>query len=73
MSDELTPTGPTDKNIKMAYRGSSDTVYALGLFGAWAYYFRGVTTFEQGVRAFFKGLFWPAFMVYALFKLLEKP
>jgi len=52
--------------------GGSNAVYALGLFGAWAYYLKGVTTFEEGAKGFFKGLFWPAFLVYELLTFLGK-
>jgi len=52
--------------------GGSGAVYGLGLIGAWVYYFRRASTFQQGVEAFFKGLFWPAFLVYELFVFLKK-
>jgi hypothetical protein len=73
MTTELTPTEGADKKVTVKYQGgSSETVYGLGLIGAWAYYFSRATTIQQGVLGFFKGLFWPAFMVYELFKVLEK-
>ena len=73
MSIELNPTKQEDQKIKVRYQGgSSDTVYGLGLIGAWVYYFRRATTFQQGVVGFFKGLFWPAFMVYGLLKFLNQ-
>jgi hypothetical protein len=52
--------------------GSSGGVYGLGLIGAWVYYFRRATTLRQGVEGFFKGLFWPAFLVYDLLVFLKK-
>ncbi len=52
--------------------GGSDSVYGIGLFGAWAYYLRRATTPQERIRGFFKGLFWPAFLVYELFVFLEK-
>lgn len=74
MTTELTPTGKeADRRINVRYQGgSSETVYGLGLIGAWVFYFKRATTFQQGVQAFFKGLFWPAFLVYALLEFLEK-
>jgi hypothetical protein len=51
--------------------GGSGAVYGLGLIGAWVYYFRRATTFQQGVVGFFKGLFWPAFLVYELLVFLK--
>ncbi len=52
--------------------GGSDAVYGIGLFGAWVYYFQRAGTTEERIRAFFKGLFWPAFVVYDLLVFLEK-
>jgi hypothetical protein len=52
--------------------GGSDAVYGIGLIGAWIYYFRRATTNQERIRAFFKGLVWPAFLVYELFLFLEK-
>ncbi len=52
--------------------GGSDAVYGIGLIGAWVYYFRRATTTQERVQAFFKGLVWPAFLVYELFVFLEK-
>lgn len=51
---------------------SSGTLYGLGLIGAWVYYFQRATTTEERVRAFFKGLAWPAFLVYDLLVFLQK-
>lgn len=71
MDTELTPT-QEDKKVNIKYQGSSDTVYGLGLIGAWVYYIGKATTFQEGVKGFFKGLFWPAYLVYALLKFLDK-
>lgn len=51
---------------------SSDTVYGIGMIGAWVYYFKNITTFKEGVIAFFKGFAWPAILVYELFTFLRK-
>jgi hypothetical protein len=73
MDTELNPTDQEEKKIKVQYRGgSSETVYGLGLFGAWAYYIGRATTTEEKVKGFFKGFVWPAFLVYEAFKFLEK-
>ncbi len=73
MTTELTPKEQVDKKVNVQVRGgSSETVYGLGLFGAWAYYIGRATTTQERVKGFFKGLFWPAFLVYELFKFLEK-
>lgn len=50
---------------------SVDALYGIGVFGAWVYYFRGATTARERVVAFFKGLFWPAFVVHDLMVFLE--
>jgi predicted outer membrane repeat protein len=45
-------------------------IYGLGIFGAWVWYFQQADAFWQYVLAFFQGVFWPAFMVYELFRAL---
>lgn len=73
MDTELNPTEQEDRKIKVQYHGgSSETVYGLGLIGAWVYYISRATTFQQGVLGFFKGILWPAFLVYGLLKFLDK-
>ncbi len=42
---------------------SSDTVYAMGLFGYWYYGIGHALTFGDGFIAFLKGFLWPAFLV----------
>ena len=74
MNSEPTLTEQKHQKPKeMNQGGGSGSVYGLGLIGAWIFYFKGVTTFQQGVAAFFKGLVWPAFLVYELFVFLKKP
>lgn len=51
--------------------GSSNPVYGLGMIGAWVYYFQKAQTTEERIKAFFKGLVWPAFLVYELFSFLK--
>ena len=58
-------------NIQLQNR-SSDTVYGLGLIGAWVYYIGRATTPQEKLRGFFKAFTWPAILVYKLFKFLEK-
>jgi hypothetical protein len=52
--------------------GGADAVYGIGMIGAWVYTFRGANTPKERVQAFFRGLVWPAFLVYDLFTFLEK-
>ena len=73
MSSELNPTEQEGKQIKMKYQGgSSDSVYGIGLIGAWVYYIGRATTTQERVQGFFKGLVWPAFLVYELLVFLHK-
>jgi hypothetical protein len=70
MSAEMIPT--EDKKVNVKVQGGSDTVYALGFIGACVYYIRRGQTTEEKVKGFFKAVVWPAFMVYEIFKFLEK-
>ena len=57
---------------KEVYKGgASEAVYGLGLIGAWVYYLSHAATFWLGVLGFFKGIFWPALLVYELLKYLH--
>lgn len=39
MTTKINPTEPGDKNMQVKYQGgAADTVYAIGIFGAWAFY-----------------------------------
>lgn len=73
MTTELLPTEQENPKIQMKYQGgSSEAVYGLGLIGAWVFYIGRAKTVQEGVVGFFKGLFWPAFLVYRLLEFLEK-
>jgi len=73
MTTELIPKEQEDQKLNVNYHsGSSEAVYGLGLIGAWVYYLSRAKTFQQGVLGFFKGIFWPAFLVYALLEFLDK-
>lgn len=62
-----------DKKMKVKVQGgSSDAVYGMGLIGAWVFYISRATTFEDRIIGFFKGLFWPAFLVHELLEFLNK-
>ena len=72
MTTELIPTEQENQKIQVKYQGgSSEAVYGLGLIGAWVYYLGRAKTVQEGVVGFFKGLFWPAFLVYELLKFLN--
>jgi hypothetical protein len=56
---------------KVIYKnGSSGAVYGFGLIGAWIYYISHATTFWMGVLGIFKGIVWPAMLVYEVLKTL---
>ena len=57
---------------KTVYRGgASEAVYGLGLLGAWFYYLTHAATVWMGVVGIFKGIFWPALLVYEVLKSLS--
>jgi hypothetical protein len=60
----------------MSQRGGgaagAGAIYGLGIFGAWVWFFQQADTFWQFVWAFFQGIFWPAFMVYDVFRVLHR-
>jgi hypothetical protein len=60
------------KNEVRIQSSSSDAVYGLGLIGAWVYYIGRATTNQERIQGFFKGLVWPAFLVYELLEFLHK-
>ncbi len=72
MDTELTQTKQGNQKQIMIRQGGGDTVYGMGMIGAWVYYFQRATTNQERVKAFFKGLVWPAFLVYDLMVFLKK-
>ena len=44
--------------------------YALGIFGAFVYFWQQADSFWGYVLSFIQGLFWPAGMVYEVFRFL---
>ncbi len=73
MDTELNPTAKDGQKMRVRIQGGgSDTVYGLGLFGAWVYYIGRAENFQEGVQGFLKGFIWPAILVYRLFQFLEK-
>jgi hypothetical protein len=60
------------QKVKVIHRGgASEAVYGMGLIGAWVYFIGHATTFWLGVLGVFKGIVWPALMVYELLKYLH--
>jgi hypothetical protein len=56
----------------IVHGGGSDSVYGLGMIGAWVYYIGRATTPRLRVLGFFKGLVWPAMLVYEMLKFLNE-
>jgi hypothetical protein len=73
MSAEINsnPAENREKEVQIQ-GGSSDAVYGLGLIGAWVYFIGQATTNQERLQGFFKGFVWPAYLVYKLFKFLDK-
>jgi hypothetical protein len=73
MTTEITPTEQQGKKVDVKVQGGgSDTVYGLGLIGAWVYYIGRATTPEERIKGFFKGFAWPAILVYKLLEFFYK-
>jgi hypothetical protein len=73
MSTELETTEQKERKVDVKVQGGgSETVYGLGLIGAWVYYIGRATTFQEGVKGFLKGIVWPAILVYKLIEFFEK-
>jgi hypothetical protein len=73
MTTDINPTEQdTQNNEGNIQTNSSNAVYGLGLIGAWVYYIGRATTFREGLQGFFKGIFWPAFLVHDLLKFLQE-
>jgi hypothetical protein len=60
------------REMRQGGGGGSGPVYGIGLIGAWVFYFKRAETNQEKVKAFFKGLVWPAFLVYDLLVFLDK-
>ena len=72
MNTDPNPTGKKERKPKEIRRtGASEAVYGFGLIGAWIYYFTHAATFWLGVLGFFKGIVWPAMLVYEALKYLH--
>ena len=73
MTAETTPIQKELEKTKVIRTGGGgDSVYGIGLIGAWVYYFKRAATTQERIQAFFKGLFWPGFLVYDLLGFLNK-
>jgi hypothetical protein len=72
MTTEPYPTEQEYRKQKVIRQGgASECIYGLGLIGAWVYYISHATTFWVGVLGIFKGIVWPAMLVYEFLKFLN--
>ena len=72
MTTEPTPVQIIREKPKVIYRDSGGgAVYGLGLIGAWVYFIGHASTFGLGVLGFFKGIVWPALLIYEALKYLQ--
>lgn len=72
MTMELKSSDQEVRKRRATYKGgASDAVYGFGLIGAWVYYLSHAATFWLGILGIFKGIFWPAILVYELLKYLN--
>ena len=72
MSSESVESDKKQRKTRVIHRGgASEAVYGFGLIGAWIYFFTHATTFWVGVLGFFKGIVWPAIVVFELLKFLQ--
>jgi hypothetical protein len=56
---------------KNAGAAGGGVIYGLGILGAWVWFFQEADTFWEYILVVFQGLFWPAFMVYEVFRALS--
>lgn len=72
MNTDSNPAEKKEQKSKATRRaGASEAVYGFGLIGSWIYYFTHAATFWLGVLGFFKGIVWPAMLVYEALKYLH--
>jgi hypothetical protein len=71
MGMEVKANEEQERKTRVIHRGgASEAVYGLGMIGAWVYYITHAATFWMGVLGIFKGIFWPAVLVYEAMKFL---
>jgi hypothetical protein len=63
-----TPTRLT----RLGVTAGGGAVYGLGIFGALVYFWQQADGLWEHLLAVVQGLFWPAFMVYEVFKALRR-
>ena len=73
MSTEVSLPKQEERKVVVQHSGggSSDTVYAIGLIGAWVYFIGRADNWPDRALGFAKGFAWPAFVVYKLLVMLD--
>jgi hypothetical protein len=72
MTTDTNSTSHDHKERKVRYTSAASApVYGIGLIGAWVYYLSHATSLLAGVLGIFKGIFWPAMLVYKLLEFLK--
>ena len=67
MSEELSSANEKERRVEVKVQNTSpDTVYALGLIGAWIYYLSRAGTPQEKLKGFLKGFIWPVILVKEL-------
>jgi hypothetical protein len=59
-------------NGRNAGAAGGGAIYGLGIFGALVYFWQQADGFWEHLLSVVQGLFWPAFMVYEVFKALRR-
>lgn len=56
---------------EISKNASNGAVYGMGFIGALLYFIGHAVSFWTGVAGVFKAIFWPAFLVYELLKMVN--
>jgi hypothetical protein len=59
-----------NSNSSANNNAAGGAIYALGIFGAWVWFWQQADGFWEYVLAIIQGLLWPAWMVYEVFEAL---
>ena len=59
------------KNSKSGTAAGAGAIYGLGIFGALVYFWQQADVWWEYLFAFVQAVFWPAWMVYDVFKALN--
>ncbi|HSX58054.1 MAG TPA: hypothetical protein VLE47_02155 [Candidatus Saccharimonadales bacterium] len=71
MTDNDHPTTVYAKKVVNNNNATGGAIYGLGIFGAFFYYLAQVHGLWDLLVAIFKSLFWPAYMLYEVMKIMH--